>query len=116
MQETLTAITGILVLASLSEAIVEYLFAPIVDVGPHDEPIPPGGNGRLNWRVLILRYLSVFIGVSLCIIYQVDLLTFFGLASPWPWVGYLVTGILIGRGSNFVHDFASRWLTKPNAL
>jgi len=24
-----------------------------------------------------------------------------------------VTGVLIERGSNFIHDFATRWLTKP---
>ena len=40
-------------------------------------------------------------------------LALFNLTSPWPWVGWVVTGILIGRGSNFIHDFASRWLTKP---
>ena len=40
-------------------------------------------------------------------------LALFDLTSPWPWAGWVVTGILIGRGSNFVHDFASRWLAKP---
>jgi hypothetical protein len=33
-----------------------------------------------------------------------------GLVSPWPWVGNVVTGLIIGRGANFVHDLASRWL------
>jgi hypothetical protein len=39
------------------------------------------------------------------------LLALVGLVVPIPWVGYIITGLLIGRGANFVHDFASRWLT-----
>lgn len=102
-----------MILASVSEALVEYLFAPIVDSAAKDEEAPPEPAGRLDWRGLVLRYLSVFIGIALCVTYRVDLLEFFDLASPWPWVGYLITGTLIGRGSNFVHDFAGRWLAKP---
>ena len=110
MQDPLTQITGILVLATIAEALVEHLFAPLVDLRTADEPDPAA---LLDWRALILRYISVFIGVLLCIVYRVDLLEFFKLASPWPWVGWVITGILIGRGSNFIHDFASRWLSKP---
>jgi hypothetical protein len=115
LNETLAAITGILVLAALSEALVEYLFAPIVDARAPDETMQPEPSANrpavgLDWRALALRYVSVLIGVALCFVYQVDLLVYFNLSSPWPWVGYLVTGILIGRGSNFVHDFAGRWL------
>jgi hypothetical protein len=110
MTETLAALTGILVLAALAEAIVEYLFAPIVDARAEDETMQPEPGAGLDWRALILRYISVGIGIALCVVYRADILIFFNLASPWPWVGYLVTGILIGRGSNFVHDFAGRWL------
>lgn len=111
--DILAALTGILVLAGLSEALVEYLISPIVKAREEDkEPIPPGSAG-LNWRDLVLRYTAAGVGVTLCVVYRADILVFFDLVSPWPWIGYVVTGILIGRGSNFVHDFASRWLTKP---
>jgi len=110
MQEPLIAVTGILVLASLCEAIVEYLFSPIVDARKEDEMDQAPAPG-LDWRALTLRYISVVIGIALCVVYRTDILVFFNLWSPWPWIGYLVTGILIGRGSNFVHDFASRWLS-----
>jgi len=33
------------------------------------------------------------------------------LVSPWPWAGNIMTGLIIGRGANFVHDFASRSLS-----
>jgi len=110
MNEPLAAITGILVLATIAEALVEHLFAPILDAKtPEDDKADP----ILGWKALALRYTAVLIGVALCIVYQADILLYFDLTSPWPWVGYLITGILIGRGSNFVHDFATRWLTRP---
>jgi hypothetical protein len=109
--ESLAAITGILVLAALSEAIVEYLFSPIIKAQDPAETQQP--TGALDWRDLALRYTAAGVGVALSVTYQADLLEFFGLAAPWPWVGWLITGLLIGRGSNFVHDFAGRWL-KPD--
>ena len=112
MQDPLTQITGILVLATIAEALVEHLFAPLVDLRDANTMEPQPG-ALLDWRALILRYISVFIGVLLCIVYRVDLLTTFDLSSPWPWFGYAITGILIGRGSNFIHDFAGRWLAVP---
>jgi hypothetical protein len=110
MNESIAAVTGILVLATIAEALVEYLLAPIVEAkGPSGSK----SETAVPWRSLALRYCAALIGVALSVVYQVDLLAFFNLSSPWPWVGWVITGILIGRGSNFVHDFASRWLTKP---
>ncbi len=112
MQDPIAAVTGILILATIAEALVEHIFAPILDArDPNDmEPEPAT---VLDWKALALRYVSVLIGVALCIVYQVDLLLYFDLIPPWPWIGSLITGILIGRGSNFIHDFATRWLTRP---
>ena len=112
MHETFTAASSILFLSTIAEAIVEHIFAPILDAKDPDSTTPKPSR-VLDWPALALRYVSVLIGVALCIVYQVDLLAYFGLASPWPWVGWLITGILIGRGSNFIHDFAGRWLAKP---
>jgi hypothetical protein len=101
MSAQATAIAGILILATLCESLVEYLIAPAADELADDKP----------WRELALRYLAALVGVALSSVYQTDLLAMLGLTSPWPWVGWVVTGLLIGRGSNFVHDFASRWLS-----
>jgi hypothetical protein len=114
--ETLATVTGILVLAALAEALVEYLFSPIIKAGKENDMQPePAANqplAGLDWRVLAFRYTSAGVGVCLCIIYETDLFQYFGLYPPWPWIGWVITGLLIGRGSNFVHDFASTWL-KP---
>lgn len=105
MTEPLTAVTGILVLATIAEALVEHLFAPIIDARADDEPVQ-----QWDWRALVLRYTSLLLAVLLCITYQADLLVLINLVPPWPWVGWVITGLLVGRGSNFIHDFAGRWL------
>ena len=120
MVDPLAAITGILVLATIAEALVEHIFAPILDArNPNDssraergDPDPEPAQA-LDWPALALRYVAALLGVGLCIVYRIDLLAYFDLVSPWPWVGWIITGLLIGRGSNFIHDFATRWLTRP---
>ncbi|MGD9405538.1 MAG: hypothetical protein PVH95_10355 [Anaerolineae bacterium] len=110
MTEPLAAVTSILVLATVAEALVEHLFAPLIGARDDDEITPPS---RWDWRPLVMRYTSVFLSVLLTITYRADLLLLLNLSPPWPWVGWVITGLLIGRGSNFIHDFASRWLTRP---
>ena len=103
--DTLETMTGILVLAALTEALVEYLFSPVIKTRAPDRR-----TLGLAWRDLALRYTATAVGVLLCLAYRADLFLFFDLVPPWPWLGYVITGLLVGRGSNFVHDFASRWL------
>jgi hypothetical protein len=108
------AITAILLVAALTEAIVEYFVAPIVKPQPVDATAPAAlGNpkGELI-RSLILRYVAALVAVGLCLAYRVDLLALAGLQPPWPWLGSIVTGLLVGRGSNFINDFAERWLKR----
>ena len=120
MNDQLAAVTGIPVLATIAKAIVEHIFASILDARAPDNSSraqrgdqAPEPEHPLHWKGLALRYVSVIIGIALCIVYNVDLLLQFGLVPLWPWVGSMITGLLIGRGANFVHDFATRWLTVP---
>ena len=41
--------------------------------------------------------------------YRADLLALAGLASPTPLVGQIITGLVVGRGANYLHDLVSRW-------
>ena len=111
---TVATITGILVLATLVESLVEYLIRPIAK--PWEPGDPPADANHLELRDLALRYGAALIGILLCIAYGADLLALVGLSTPVPWVGPIVTGLLVGRGANFVHDFASRWLGPVKAL
>ena len=44
--------------------------------------------------------------------FAVDAMVLFGLEGAFPWLGSVVTGLLLGRGANWIHDFISRWV-KP---
>ncbi|MGD8626207.1 MAG: hypothetical protein PVJ34_16840 [Anaerolineae bacterium] len=112
MLTELTPFATILVLATLVEALIEHLVKPIflpqtngaAEV-EEDQPTPLSPT----IRDLLLRYCSAGLGMILCYAYDADLLALMGLHAAAPWIGSLITGILIGRGANFLHDFAGRW-------
>lgn len=82
---------GVLALAFLSESITEYLFAG---------PLSGRGLGRT------LPYVAAAVGVVLCLAYRIDLLqSALGLSPGWPPLGQALTGLILGRGSNYLHDF-----------
>jgi hypothetical protein len=76
-----------------------------------------GTDGKIEYvtaaepvRTMALRYSAAVAGVVLCVAYAVDMLALAGLESGWPLVGCVLTGLLIGRGANFVNDFVERWV------
>jgi hypothetical protein len=119
-------ITTILILATLVEALVEYLVRPLVK--PPKDPAAGVAEAPAEEREdpspttipahtadLVLRYSAAVVGLALCVIYRADLLALLGLTCPVPYAGEAITGLLIGRGANYIHDFANRWLTWPAA-
>lgn len=73
-------------MATFVEGLIEYLFSK-------DEVSQP-----------VLRYMALAFGVVLAIAYNVDILAAMGMTSIVPLVGNVVSGIVIGRGSNYVND------------
>lgn len=108
-----TALAGIFVLAFLAETLTEYFLRPwIRPERPESENMATDEDLGVP-RVLpplALRYAAAIIGMILAVIYRVDLLAMIGLTPLYPIVGYIITGLIVGRGSNFLHDFADRWL------
>jgi hypothetical protein len=80
-----------------TEGLVEYLLGTLFDKVAVLSPF--------KWA---LMYVSALVGVGLAFFYALDLpAVVFGLpASP---VGVLLTGLSIGRGSNFVNDLFSKF-------
>jgi len=83
----------LVVLASFVEGTVEYIF---VDMKWAD-----------SWR----KYIALAVGVGTACVFSVNMFGMLlgGVAAVegtvgW-WVGTVFTGIVIGRGSNFAHDF-----------
>lgn len=90
----MTELAGIFLLAVFTEATVEYFVAALFDkagaTAPYRRYIP---------------YVAAALGIALCVAYQVDILAMVvGLTPVHPAVGWVVSGLIVGRGSNFLND------------
>ncbi len=47
---------------------------------------------------------SIILGISIAVIYKLDLPECFNLKSTVPYIGNILTGLLISRGSNHIYD------------
>jgi hypothetical protein len=97
------AVLGIILLLSfLVEALVEFLFGQFCDHIPALEPY--------KWLSFVFAMIA---GVAGSFIYKFDLMHLVGewLGNPIPIHGFgiTLTGLAIGRGSNFIHDIISKF-------
>ena len=66
-------------------------------------------EGNVPWEIVV----SLILGEIVAIAYNLDLPAYFNLNSKIPYVGCILTGILISRGSYYVFDIIKR-LTNVN--
>ena len=59
---------------------------------------------NLCWQMLF----SIFLGIIIAVAYKLDLPAHFNLKSDIPYVGCVLTGILLSRGSNYIFDLISK--------
>jgi hypothetical protein len=97
----------IVILATLAEGLVEHLLKPII-LPPEESTYRPIKLSDYV-RDILLRYASALVGIGLCLAYRADLLALAGLTSPTPFVGQILTGLVVGRGANYLHDLVNRW-------
>lgn len=57
-------------------------------------------NKTVAWQQIF----AVVLGVLVAVGYDADLFALFGLASNIPFLGCVLTGVLIARGSNYIFD------------
>lgn len=104
-------------LAFLAESMVEYIFGEPFNHFPKLE----------SWKWLLM-YISASVGIILGFYYKLDLVYLIayvagelaGLPTTMTVtpVGMILTGLAIGRGANYVHQFISEYLpkTKPGPI
>lgn len=100
-------------LAFLTESLVEYLIGTPMDKIPALKP----------WKWLLM-YIAAVVGVALALYWKIDLIAVVangvahlaGIEYTWDVspVGQVLSGLVIGRGSNFLHDFLDKVLQKPD--
>ncbi len=59
--------------------------------------------GDFQWQMV----LSMTLGIAIAVFYNVDVTKYFNMSSNIPYVGSVITGILLSRGSNYVYDLLS---------
>lgn len=79
-------ITSLIVIAILVEAIWE--------------------NIKTIWEdgININRIGALFLAILISILAKVDVFTMVGITLSFPMVSYILTGIVVSRGANFVND------------
>ena len=61
-------------------------------------------QGNFCWQM----FLSLTFGVVIAVAYKLDLPAHFDLKSEIPYIGCVLTGILLSRGSNYIADLLSK--------
>ena len=61
-------------------------------------------NGKFQWQQLT----AILVGVGVAIIYNVDIFAMFGVTTTIPFVGSILSGILISRVSNYIFDLVKQ--------
>ena len=82
---------GIASFAILIEAIITYFNQFLV-------------QENFCWQMLF----SIALGIVIAVAYKLDLAARFNMNSQIPYVGCVLTGILLSRGSNYVFDLLGK--------
>lgn len=125
--EPVASLTLVLLMSFIAEGLTEYFARPFFTpkaANTEDLPTPPKPDDNdgvlppppLVFSPMWLRYVAAIVGIILCLTYRIDLLAMFGFHAFHPVAGLILTGILVGRGSNYMHDLVDRYfapLPKP---
>lgn len=57
-------------------------------------------GGKFQWQQL----LGICLGVSVALVYNLNIFGLIGFTTAVPFVGAILTGVLISRGSNYIFD------------
>lgn len=95
----------VFLLAFLTESMVEYVFGTLFEKIQKLTPY--------KWA---LMYVSAVVGVGLAFYYALDLVSLLAVVlgeniAPSP-VGFILTGLAIGRGANYLHQVVNTYFPK----
>lgn len=90
---TISPLAVVFAFSTLNESIIEYLFGSVKELRPY------------------LPLIALGTAVFLSFAYQLNVLSFIlGVESNSPFLDFLLSGFMISRGSNYINDFAQRFL------
>ena len=74
-------------MAVLTEAVITYAKTFVVD-------------RKIKWQMIA----AVALSIAVCLAYSLDIPALVGIEGTVPYVGNIITGILVSRGSNYIYD------------
>ncbi|VYU52824.1 hypothetical protein [Clostridium tertium] len=66
---------------------------------------------KMTWqkgKLCLDRVGALVVSLVICIDIRLDMLSLLGIKTTIPFIGIVLTAILISRGSNFLHDLLER--------
>ena len=68
------------------------------------------GEARKEKIKYLIPYFTLLIGLALAVNFQLDIFKIFEypLVSTFPLVSYIITGVIIGRWSNYINDLITK--------
>lgn len=66
---------------------------------------------KMTWqkgKLCLDRVGALVVSLVICIDIRLDMLALLGIKTTIPFIGIVLTAILISRGSNFLHDLLER--------
>ncbi len=88
-------LTAILIMAVIVEAIITYLKTFMIDK-------------KFQWQNIV----AIVLGIAVALAYSLDIPSAAGVNASVPYVGNVLSGILISRGSNYVYDLFKMLLSQ----
>lgn len=79
---------GLIMLSIVVEGLITYFKAFVIE-------------GKLQWQLIASMVLGIIVAVN----YGMDLMALLGFNSMFPFVGSVITGVIVSRGSNYMFDF-----------
>jgi hypothetical protein len=92
-----TVVVGILFLAIFCEGSITFFYTDVIKLFGELTP-------RQFLRQYSARYVALVLGLALAFGFRVNIPDLLGLEAVKAWIGIAVSGVVIGRGANYVHD------------
>lgn len=105
MQSQTEIVIGIFFLSIFVEGFIKYIFDVLSGVEDNTGATP---NQKLLSIKPYTHFVALVLGVVLACAYKIDIPALFGLTATHGMIGYIISGVIIGRGSNYANDLISK--------
>ena len=102
----LIQLAGVIILAAaVGEGVVEFVVSPLLDL-----VLPNDSWANRPLRTVIFNCLSALLGVGIAVNFRLGLFSLLGASGAYSGLDLALTGILMGRGSNYIHAFVKTYI------